>query len=128
MTSGFMAAGARNSTIQPRRALLRPLTRRLVICKELGEAHGGCIRAESAGLVGRGTRVSFTVPVAEAASHGDAATGARSRSGASRDTGGRTPILVADDDPQMLRYVCDALAAGTSHRWSRATRRTSPVS
>ena len=120
------AAGARNSTIQPRRALPRPLTRRLVICKGLGEAHGGRIRAESAG-VGRGTRVSFTVPVAEAAAHGDAATGARSRSGAPRDTQGM-PILVVDDDPQMLRYVRDALAAGASRRWSRAPRRTSPAS
>ena len=36
----------------------------LVICKGLVEAHGGRIRAESAGL-GQGTRFTFTVPVAE---------------------------------------------------------------
>ena len=74
----------------------------LVICKGLVEAHGGRIWAESAG-VGRGTRVTFTVPVAEAAFT------ARKRSAAPRDTPGRTPILVVDDDPQTLRYVRDAL-------------------
>ena len=90
----------------------------LVICKGLVEAHGGRIRAESAG-VGRGTRVTFTVPVAEAAAGGaeaaaggaEAPAGAGSRREAPRDTSGRTPVLVVDDDQQMLRYVRDALAA-----------------
>ena len=36
----------------------------LVICKGLVEAHGGRIRAESGGI-GQGTRVTFTLPVAE---------------------------------------------------------------
>ena len=75
------------------------------------EAHGGPIRAESPG-VGCGTRVTLTVPVAEAAAHGDAATRVRNRSDASRDAQAATPILVVDDDPQMLRYVRAAPAAG----------------
>ena len=83
----------------------------LVICKGLVEAHGGRIWAESAG-VGRGTRVTFTVPVAEAAGGGAEAPGdAGSRPEAPRDTSGRTSVLVVDDDQQMLRYVRDALAA-----------------
>ena len=83
----------------------------LVICKGLVEAHGGRIWAESGG-VGRGTRFTFTVPVAEDAGGGGAIDVARSRSRAPRETRERTRILVVDDDPQMLRYVRDALAAG----------------
>ena len=41
-----------------------------------------------------------------------AAAGARRGSRAPRKTRARTPILVVDDGPQMLRYVRDALAAG----------------
>ena len=75
----------------------------LAICKGLVEAHGGRIRAESGGA-GRGARLTFTLPVA-----GEAG---RSRSGSPPARGGREPtrILVVDDDPQMLRYVRDALA------------------
>ena len=79
----------------------------LAICKGLVEAHGGRIRAESAG-VGRGTRFTFTVPIAEEAG-GAAAGWSAGHSRTSRDSAKR--ILVVDDDPQTLRYVRDALAA-----------------
>ena len=79
----------------------------LVICKGLVEAHGGRIRAESAGS-GQGTRVTFTLPLAEQAVEGSVAgTGAS----APREERERTSVLVVDDDPQTLRYVRDALAA-----------------
>ena len=76
----------------------------LVICKGLVEAHGGRIRAESAGP-GRGTRVTFTLPVAEAESQPS-----RSDSPPTRRERERTPILVVDDDPNSLRQVRGALA------------------
>ena len=80
----------------------------LSICKGLVEAHGGRIRAESAGI-GQGTRVTFTIPVAEQG--GEAAVRAAGRSRAASPVAGRpTPILVVDDDPQTLRYVRDTLA------------------
>ena len=80
----------------------------LVICKGLVEAHGGRIRAESAGP-GLGTRFTFTLPLAgegRGADAGSAASGARP-SGDRREP---TPVLVVDDDPEMLRHVRDALA------------------
>ncbi len=82
----------------------------LVICKGLVEAHGGRIRAESAGP-GRGTRVTFTLPVA-GEGEGDAAPAA-AEAAAPRPLAGpeRTRVLVVDDDPRALRYVRDALAA-----------------
>jgi len=76
----------------------------LAICKGLVEAHGGRIRAESAGL-GHGTRFTFTVPVAAAA--GGAAP---SLPAVHRLPGERPRILVLDDDPLTLRYVRDTLA------------------
>ena len=78
----------------------------LAICKGLVEAHGGRIRAESAGL-GRGARFTFTLPAAEG---GDA--GAKARPGEKRAPGkapAKPPILVVDDDPHTLRHVRDAL-------------------
>ena len=78
----------------------------LSICKGLVEAHGGRIRAESDG-VGQGTRVTFTIPVAEEAAVAAVST-SRSHSARERPAE-KTRILVVDDDPQMLRYVREAL-------------------
>ena len=75
----------------------------LAICKGLVEAHGGRIRAESAGP-GQGTRVTFTVPVAEVA---DSIVPSQSK--ALRADGQRTRILVVDDDPLVLRSVRETL-------------------
>ena len=79
----------------------------LAICKGLVKAHGGRIRAESGG-VGQGTRVTFTIPVAEEAGGADGA--ALGRAAAPRAGGQPSRILVVDDDPQTLRYVRDTLA------------------
>ena len=79
----------------------------LAICKGLVEAHGGRIRAESAGL-GKGSRFTFTVQVAEEA--GAAAAGQAWSRPALREGGEGPPrILVVDDDPQTLRHMRGAL-------------------
>ena len=80
----------------------------LAICKGLVEAHGGRIRAESAGL-GQGARFTFAVPVAEGA--GDKAEPDDAPSRPRTVARERTRILVVVDDPQMLRHVRDALSA-----------------
>ena len=75
-----------------------------VICKGLVEANGR-IRAESGGRAeARGS--PFTVPVADAAP--ESGTDQGTRPGPREDVA--EPILVVDDDPQMLRHLRDTLA------------------
>ena len=79
----------------------------LAICKGLVEAHGGRIRAASAGP-GQGARFTFTVPVAEDAAR--AIVPAPGRARPAGPDGEPPPVLVVDDDARMLRFVRDALA------------------
>ena len=72
----------------------------LAICKGIVEAHGGRIRAESDGE-GRGTRITFTIPVAV---HEPIGAALAAKSGASEK------ILAVDDDPSMLRLFRNMLS------------------
>ncbi|MCY4642342.1 MAG: response regulator [Gammaproteobacteria bacterium] len=82
----------------------------LVICKGLVEARGGRIKAESGGM-GQGSLFTFTLPVAEEADGG--VSPVRHQTGPRLQGEEDQPqrILVVDDDPQILRYVRDALSA-----------------
>jgi DNA-binding response OmpR family regulator/signal transduction histidine kinase len=78
----------------------------LAISKGIVEAHGGRIRAESAGP-GLGARFTFTLPAA-----GDEPAAAPRAGGPERAAlrgHERRRVLVLDDDPLMLRFVRDAL-------------------
>ena len=82
----------------------------LSISRGLVEAHGGRIWAESAGL-GQGSRFTFTLPVADDAQERTARGPAPRRPRPSLEMHHQIPIVVCDDDPQMLRYVRNALTA-----------------
>ena len=78
----------------------------LVICSGIIEAHGGRIWAESDGH-GHGTRIIFTIPVAEDARSSETQT----QPGSSGSAPSRLErILSVDDDPQTLRYVRQTLS------------------
>ena len=80
----------------------------LAICQGLVEAHGGRIWAESGGD-GRGTRVVFTIPVADAVGGSPAAGEGPDRASGPAEGRGEKRILVVDDDPLALRFARDAL-------------------
>ena len=79
----------------------------LAICKGIVEAHGGRIWAESDG-VGKGTRFTFTLVMADEDKDGPpAGSGRKDRRPPTENE--KIRILVVDDDPQTLRTVRDAL-------------------
>ena len=82
----------------------------LVICRGLVEAHGGHIRAESPGS-DLGTRITFTLPVAEQSGIVAADALASAPRASDKEANGSLSVLVVDDDPEMLRYMGDILTA-----------------
>ena len=74
----------------------------LAVCKGIVEAHGGRIQAESAGL-GTGTRISFTLPLAD-----DVVISESTRGGV-HSIGERTRVLAVDNDSETLRFVRETL-------------------
>ncbi len=82
----------------------------LAICKELVEAHGGRIRAESGGQ-SQGAHIVFTIPVAEESALATRRSAKEERAAAGSRQGEGSRILVVDDDPNTLRFVRDALSS-----------------
>ena len=76
----------------------------LAICKGLVEAHGGRIQAKNADE-GRGTQITFTLPIVEAELN------SRRKEYAPVESEQRKTILVIDDDPETLRHVRESLDA-----------------
>ena len=81
----------------------------LAISRGIVEAHGGRIWATSKGE-GLGTRVTFSLPIAEDAGIGPHPGPAADAASTQAQGGERMSILVVDDDPQTLRNVRDILA------------------
>ena len=81
----------------------------LSICRGIVEAHGGRIWAESEGP-GLGARFIFTLPTVAETRDEDSSRPRRTADRYRRTVRNRIRVLTVDDDPQMLRYVRDALS------------------